>query len=210
MAFGVQALKLAELGNVRPGRMGALCIGVLVLCVAVALPATIYWQHDQGLVQASSGWARYTPRLPFDQGLIMKEQLTAVGVLDQAEAVRGLGRLALAKPSGAFVTAFAIGLGLTLLTASLRLRFPWWPLHPLAFFFLNSHQGQRVAFSLLIGWAIKTAICRYGGEMLYQKGKPLMAGVIAGEMLAGTLPILVGAVYYVTTGERPVNSSLVY
>jgi hypothetical protein len=210
MAFGVQALKLAELGNVRPGRMGVCCIVGLVLCVAVALPATIYWQHDQGLMRASSGWARYTPRLPFDQGMIMKEQLAAIGVLDQAEAVRGLGRLAVVKPNHAFVTAFAIGLGLTLLTAFLRLRFHWWPLHPLAFFFLNSHQGQRVAFSLLIGWAIKTAVCRYGGETLYQKGKPLMTGVVAGEMLAGTIPILVGAVYYLTTGERPVNSSLVY
>jgi hypothetical protein len=67
-----------------------------------------------------------------------------------------------------------------------------------------------VAFSLLLGWAVKTAVGRYGGESLYQKGKPLMTGVIAGEMLAGTVPILVGAVYYLTTGERPVNSSLVY
>jgi hypothetical protein len=210
MPFGIQALKLADLGNVRPGRMGAWCILCLVLCVAVALPVTIYWQHDQGLVRASAGWARYTPRLPFDQGMAMKEQLTAVGLVGEAEAVRGLGRLTAAKPKGAFVTAFAIGLGLTLLTAFLRLRFPWWPLHPLAFFFLNSHQGQRVAFSLLLGWAIKTAVCRYGGENLYQRCKPLMVGIIAGEMLAGTVPILVGGVYYLVTGERPVNSSLVY
>lgn len=210
MAFAMQALKLADLGKVKPGRMGFWCVVCLALCVAVALPLTIYWQHDAGLMRASAGWARYTPRLPFDQGMLMKQQLAAVGLLDQAESVRGLGRLAAAKPNGTFVTAFAIGLGLTLLTAALRLRLPWWPLHPLAFFFLNSHQGQRVAFSLLIGWGIKAAICRYGGESLYQKGKPLMVGVIAGEMLAGTIPIVVGAVYYFVTGLRPVNSSLVY
>ncbi len=210
MPFSIQALKLADLGGVRPGRMGLWCVLCLILCVAVALPMTIYWQHDQGLLRASAGWARYTPRLPFDQAMIMKEQLAAVGLLEQSETVRGLGRLARAKPTPAFVTAFTIGLGLTLLTASLRLRFPWWPLHPLAFFFLNSHQGQMVAFSMLIGWAVKAAVCRYGGEALYRKGKPFMVGVIAGEMLAGTVPILIGGAYYLLTGERPVNCSLVY
>lgn len=210
MPFGIQALKLADIGGVRPGRMGAWCIVCLVLCVAVALPVTIYWQHDQGLVRASAGWARYTPRLPFDQAMAMKEQLAAVGMLDQAEAVRGLERLAAARPTGPFLTAFTIGLGLTLLTALMRLRFAWWPLHPLAFFFLNSHQAQLVAFSLLVGWVIKTAVCRYGGEAAYQKGKPLMVGIVAGEMLAGTVPILVGGAYYLLTGERPVNCSLVY
>ena len=210
MAFTVQGLKLGDLAGVHSGRLGALCVLCLLLGVAVALPATIYWQHDEGLMRASSGWARYTPRLPFDQGLIMKQQVAAVGVLDQAETVRGLGRLAVAKPNATFLTAFLVGLGLTLLTAMLRLRFPWWPLHPLAFFFLNSHQGQRLAFSLLLGWAVKSAVCKYGGENLYQKGKPLMAGIIAGEMLAGTIPIVVGAVYYFVTGTRPVNCSLVY
>ena len=209
MPFMVQSLKLADLGGVKMGRMGWLCIGTLLLCVALALPATIYCQHDAGVMHAASGWARYTPRLPFDQALIMKQQLTAVDLLDQAESVSGFGRLSSMKPNGTFVTAFAIGIGLAILVSLLRLRFPWWPLHPIVFIFFGSHQAQRLAFSFFLGWVVKTAICKYGGEPMYQKGKPIMVGLIAGEMLAGTVPVIVGTVYYFVTGERPVNCSLV-
>ena len=44
---------------------------------------------------------------------------------------------------------------------------------------------------------------------LSQKGKPIMAGLIAGEVLAGVVPVIVGTIYYFVTGDRPVNCSLV-
>lgn len=209
MPFAVQALKLAELGNVRLGRMGLACVLTLVLCVGVALPATIYCQHDGGVMSASSGWARYTPRLPFDQGLVMKQQLAALDLLDSSESVRGFERLANLKPNRAFVISFVIGVTLAVVVSLMRLRFPWWPLHPIAFLFFGSHQAQYLAFSFLLGWLVKTAVCKYGGEPVYQKGKPIMAGLIAGEVLAGTIPVVAGTLYYFITGERPVNVSIV-
>ena len=173
-----------------------------VAALAVALPVTIYWQYDRGVMNASSGWARYSARLPFDKALEMKRTLQAQGVLAEAERVRGLARFAHLAPKPAYLGAFLIMAGLTLATAFCRLRFPWWPLHPIAFVFLNSHQAQMLYFSFFLGWLIKTVVTRYGGSRVYQQLKPVMVGLVAGEVLAGLTPLLVGFVYYVLTGLR--------
>ena len=211
MPFAVQALKLAELGQVRVARMARWSIVAILACILLALTTTLYWQYDQGAMTASAGWARYTAELPFKQALIMKQQLKARGQLKEAESVSGLGRLRAATPLVAphrtFVIAFSLGVGLCLVVSFLRLRFAWWPLHPIIFVFFGSHQAQYVAFSFLLGWLVKTGITKYGGEQAYRKAKPAMIGLIAGEVLAGTIPVLVGIVYYLATGKPAVNCS---
>jgi hypothetical protein len=209
MPFAAQALKMAELGKVRIPQMAKWCIIALLACIVVAVATTIYWQYDQGSMTASAGWARYTAKLHFDQALTMKQQLKARDQLEQAESVSGFGRLLVATPNKTFVIAFLIGAGLCIAVSFLRLRFSWWPLHPIVFVFFGSHQAQRLAFSFFLGWMVKHAITKYGGEKAYQKTKPVMIGLIAGEVLAGTIPVIVGTIYYMITGEPAVNCSLV-
>jgi len=208
MPFAVQALKMADLGNVSIPRMARWSTLVLLACILLALASTIYWQYDRGAT-ASAGWAQYMARLPFDQALRMKRELVARGQLAEAEQVSGLGRLAAATPNRTFVTAFLLGAGLCILVSFLRLRFAWWPLHPMIFVFFCSHQIQYISFSLLLGWMVKHAITKYGGDKVYQKAKPIMVGLIAGEVLAGLVPIAVGVVYYLCTGDRAANTPLV-
>ena len=207
MPFAVQALKMADLGNVPIPRMARWGMLTLVACIVLALGSTIYWQYDRGA--ATAGWANYMAKLPFDQAVNMKRQLKARDQLASSEQVSGFGRLAAATPNRTFVTAFALGVGLCLVVSFLRLRFSWWPLHPMIFVFFGSHQAQYVSFSLFLGWLVKHSITKYGGEKTYQKAKPIMVGLIAGEVLAGVVPVVVGVVYYVATGERAVNCSLV-
>jgi hypothetical protein len=209
MPFAAQALKMAELGNVRIPRMAVASIGTLLLCIVVALTTTIYWQYDQGAMTTSAGWARHTAKLPFEEALKMKQELKARAQLADSEKVSGIGRLLVATPNRNFTVAFLLGVGLCLAVSFLRLRFSWWPLHPIVFVFFGSHQAQRLAFSFLLGWMVKHAITKYGGEQAYQKAKPVMVGLIAGEMLAGTIPVIVGTIYYMITGDRAVNCSLV-
>ena len=94
------------------------------------------------------------------------------------------------------------------MVAFCRLRFAWWPIHPILFVFLGSHQAQRLAFSFFLGWLVKTAVHRYGGARLYQKARPVMMGIIAGEIIAALVPMIIGVLYYFFTGERPVYYSL--
>ncbi|MCY2928620.1 MAG: hypothetical protein NTV86_03840 [Planctomycetota bacterium] len=62
-----------------------------------------------------------------------------------------------------------------------------------------------MAFSFLLGWLAKIAATHLGGHTVYEKVKPLMIGLIAGEILAATIPMIVGALYYLFTGRTPVG-----
>ena len=45
---------------------------------------------------------------------------------------------------------------------------------------------------LLIAWAAKGLILRYGGVRLYRQGLPLFLGLILGQMVAGSAWHLIG------------------
>ena len=60
-----------------------------------------------------------------------------------------------------------------------------------------------MAFSFLLGWFIKALVVKYGGEAAYRKLKPLMFGLIAGDMLGGIIPTIMGVFYHLFTGELP-------
>ncbi|HOG50122.1 MAG TPA: hypothetical protein PKY10_05995, partial [Lentisphaeria bacterium] len=63
--------------------------------------------------------------------------------------------------------------------------------------------GYTMAWSFLIGGTIKIIANHYGGGKFVQKLKPLMIGLIAGDMLAGLTIIASGAIYYAITGTPP-------
>ena len=44
---------------------------------------------------------------------------------------------------------------------------------------------------------------KYGGASAYQKLKPLMIGVIAGDIIGGVVPMIIGAIYWSSTGLPP-------
>lgn len=67
--------------------------------------------------------------------------------------------------------------------------------------------ARVMAFSFIIGWLIKVAVTRYGGPRLYQNLKPLMIGLIAGDMLGGFIPMIIGLIYYLVTGLPPAQFS---
>ena len=98
---------------------------------------------------------------------------------------------------------FGGGLGIVLAFAAIRLRWPKWPLHPVLFLVWSSYAGRMFAASFLSGWGVKLLVTRYGGALWYQRLKPLMFGLIAGEMLGGLTPMAVGLVYWLATGLPP-------
>ncbi len=73
--------------------------------------------------------------------------------------------------------AVALGLGL------LRLRFYWWPFHPVGYLAANSWGMHMYASAFFVGWLAKVLITRYGGLRVYRQTVPLAIGLIAGEFL---------------------------
>jgi len=149
-----------------------------------------------------------TRAFAFNQTVSMKQKLEAQGALSSAMSAHGFERFGRTAPKLDVAISAIAGLVLVLVVSAGRLRFAHWPLHPILFLIWHTYPGKAFAASFLIGWFIKRTITKYGGARLYQDLKPLMFGLIAGDMLGGIIPIVIGAIYYLITGELPVKFSI--
>jgi hypothetical protein len=193
MPFVVNALKMNDLRGVQLARVALLCAVAVAVGLAVAVPVTTYLQYSHG-APWHDGWACDAVATgPFRETLSNTQRLQAQGVLDEARSVSGLGRFAAASlPKPAFLIALAAGLGAFLLFSLARLRFARWPVHPVMFLVWVTYPAKMFAFSFLIGWMAKGLVMKYGGARVYQGLKSLMIGLIAGEILGGVVPMLIG------------------
>lgn len=202
MPFVVNSFKLVDMGKLRTGRAAVLCVLAVVFGAMIAVPVTLYFKYDRGT--GSDGWANASvPRAPFESTLKAKHRLVAQGNLETASSLQGWERLAHIRPKPGYVVAFGVSLALVLLCYWARLYFPRWPIHPVLFLVWNSRLVAKFAPSFLMGWLIKIAVVKYGGEGVYRRLKPLVFGLIAGDMLGGVTPIIIGFIYYLNTGEIP-------
>jgi hypothetical protein len=85
----------------------------------------------------------------------------------------------------AFGALFALFLGV------MRLRFWWWPFHPVGYMAGMCWGLNWYWLPFLIGWALKTLVIRYGGLRLYRTSVPLATGLIIGDLLNSGLWALI-------------------
>ena len=74
-------------------------------------------------------------------------------------------------------TVFAIFLG------AMRLRFWWWPFHPIGYIAANCWGMQWYYMPFFLGWAFKSLVIRYGGLRLYRATVPFAIGLIVGDLV---------------------------
>jgi len=203
MPFMVQGFKLVDTHRVKLGRVAWFAALALAISFAIAVPRTLYWQYDRGASTVSDGWTRYVPQMSFDATVRAQQTLRAQGNLDEAGHLSGLDWFRNLSPNWDCVKAFGISLALVLIFSAGRMRFSRWPIHPILFLVLGTYQSRTLGASFLLGWLVKVLVTKYGGASAYQKIKPLMIGLIAGDMLGGLLPMIVGAIYWHFTGEPP-------
>src|SRR5207248_1973387 len=60
-----------------------------------------------------------------------------------------------------------------------------------------------LALAIVLAWAIKTLVLRYGGMRLYRQSLPFFYGMILGDFLAGGLTTLAGCIFGVNV--YPIN-----
>ena len=63
----------------------------------------------------------------------------------------------------------------------------WWPLHPIGFAIGANFMMNKAWFCVLIAWAIKKAVLRFGGPARYQHSQYFFMGLIMGEALCNGL-----------------------
>jgi hypothetical protein len=97
-----------------------------------------------------------------------------------------------------FGIALAGGLQLACMTI------PKWPLHPVGLLLVGHYYGNLAWASVLIGWALKVTIIRYGGATGFQRAKPLFMGMIMGEIFSAVIWTAV-PIALLASGEDPTN-----
>lgn len=185
------------------GKLALWCTVSLVIALAVAIPTTIYLQYDYGAVANSDGWTRALPHTGLDAAETVATKLDARGLLTEEGAAPVSAPLTGSLFTRRAFIAFAIALAGALIFELARLRLRWWPFHPIVFVVLDFYISRELAASFLIGWLIKQLASKYGGARFYGRLKPVMLGLIAGDLLAQLAITGTCAVYSLTTGNPP-------
>lgn len=203
MPIMMNSLKLVDKYKQPLGRTTVLSGFAMIIGLAIALPLTLYLQYDLGGA-IHEGWAEQAAsKMMFDNAIAVKQKLMAQGTLEASEAVSGWGRFADMTPESMCMLCLVLGLIAVLVFCYARLHITWWPLHPMLFVTWNTPHINALAGSFFMGWLAKTMVIKYGGNGVYAKVKPLMVGLIAGEILGAFLPSVTAAFYYFITSEQP-------
>ena len=170
----LEGMKIADSARLRTrpliyGMAGGLLVSLL-LGVYVTLTG-IYHYGFYNLRAAESSWL--SSQVNWGAGHIF----AAISNPSQLDP-RGLAGIA----AGAIV---ALSLGV------LRLRFWWWPLHPVGFLAAHSWGMQWFYMPFFVGWLAKALVTRYGGLRLYRQTVPLAVGLVSGDLINGVIWALV-------------------
>ncbi|MBV9851525.1 MAG: hypothetical protein JO250_17800 [Armatimonadetes bacterium] len=83
--------------------------------------------------------------------------------------------------------AGGVGVLITWLLVLMRARFVWWPLHPIGYLVANTFTMDWLCFPVMIGWACKALILRYGGLRSYRAALPFFVGLVVGDIVISSL-----------------------
>jgi hypothetical protein len=206
MPYFVNGLKVCGDLRVQPARAGWSAMGIYVAGVCLAVPLVLWANYNYGFSTRSGYswyWYRRIPTVPFRAAEPMINTLKASNRLEESQDLSPLQRLANIQPAPHFLAAAGAGFAAVLVFMFLRLRFTWWPLHPVMFLVWTTWPIQMFGASFLLGWALKVAVTRLGGTRLHNRCKPLMIGMVAGELLGALTFMVHGAIYYAVTDMLP-------
>lgn len=165
----LDALKISEAAHIRHKRLLLAMVGCFLFALALGVFVELTGVYHYGFyaILPVEGWLEQSVR---NAGAQMHEAMTEPTHVNLPELL-GLGA----------------GMVVTFLLGALRLRFWWWPLHPVGYLAANVWGSQWWFMPLFIGWLLKSLTIRYGGLRLYQKTVPLAMGVIVGDRLSEVL-----------------------
>ena len=87
-----------------------------------------------------------------------------------------------------------VGLGFAsaLFMSFMRVRFLWWPLHPIGYAVAGSYGMSFLWSCMLVSWSIKRVLLRYGGIKRYRQAVPLFLGLVLGELSIAAMWTIIG------------------
>ena len=185
LPLAASALKIGERQGLSLPRVGGWMAGAGVLGLLAAVLGTLWVQYSFG--SGNFWWGSQPPVMAFNA---VERTVAAVG--GQSDR---LFDASLLQPNPRFIDAAMIGLGAVLLLSVLRLRLPWWPLHPVLLVVWVSFPAGLLWVSFLLGWMIKRTVIHLGGSTAYHRYKPFFVGLLAADLTAGALWGAFGPLY---------------
>ncbi|UCC68535.1 MAG: hypothetical protein JSV79_00955, partial [Armatimonadota bacterium] len=164
----LETFKIADAARINSRRLTAAMVVGFMIALAVGLFVFLTGIYRYGFFGLKSGTTGWLGHQSINDGNRIMWPLTSPENTD----VNGLA----AMLAGA---AFAVFLGV------MRLRFWWWPFHPVGYMAAMCWGLHWYYMPFFIGWACKTLVIRYGGLRLYRATVPLAIGLIVGDMLNG-------------------------
>lgn len=203
MPFVINALAIFERQRVKPLAGAGVLVAGLLVGLLVAVPVTLRWQYERGYAK----WCHWTsvavPQMAPENAVAIRNRLLSQGAVEGGgraqEPVVTRGSI---SPDPTCVVSLAVGAVLAAVAIASRLRWSWWPIHPVLFLTWSTYPGRRLYASFLIGCIVKSMIVRFGGHETFSRLKPVFFGLIAGEILGAAIPCIIAIVYYLVTGGR--------
>jgi len=81
----------------------------------------------------------------------------------------------------------------------MKLRLNWWPFHPLGFAISTSYSIGTLWLPLMIAWAAKFLVLRFGGLRMYKIALDFFLGLLLGDFIMGCTWPIIGAILGVPT-----------
>jgi len=206
MPFIVNGLQLADKNKVNVGKAATWALVAVIVGVAVALPMTLYWQYNRGIDKASDWGSKWgVPRYAFNAAASVNQQLKTNEQLEHANSLKGWERFSWKNLASnrSCVAAFWIAAVAVGFVTMARLRYSWWPLHPVILMVPTTWQSKGMGASFLAGGLMKIVVNKFGGGKAYERCKSVAFGLIAGDLIVALLVTIVGTIYYYSTGQAP-------
>ncbi len=156
--------------------VGAMGLALMV-AYGVSVSSTLWVQYNHAVTRTDPP---LTPVNRWGMEIVPEYQIVGPTLAHEAGVYRAAGASSAYNP----MLHLGIGAGLTGGLWWLTLRYAWWPLHPVGYLMLGTYPSDHLWLSVLVGWACKVLILRFGGAKAYTWARPVFMGLIVGESLA--------------------------
>jgi len=175
----LEGLKMAERTAIRPFGLAMVMLAAGALAILCLFWANLHVGYGVGLSTARVGdWAIWVPR---ESSYKLDSWLSGAPT----------------GPNWPGVSAVGLGFGVTALLMVLKVRFAFWPLHPVAFPLAIDYQIETMLPALIIAWLTKMLLLRYGGLRMYRRSLPLFLGFIIGNAVMMLVVALVCFAFHI-------------
>lgn len=168
MASAINGMKIADAGGVRGRPLFWAMLLAIGVTLASSVAALIWMGYTYGGINLH--WWFYN---------LLGQLVHNDAAYKVANPLNPVADFAVVGPRFGFA---AIGAAAMALLMWARQRFLWWPVHYLGFPIGATYMISSTWFSILIGWALKALVLKYGGVGWYRRLRPLFLGLILGQI----------------------------